>query len=180
MSDQPKPAQAATQQSERWPDLAGRIVGLRHVLPVRVYFEDTDFSGIVYHASYIRWCERGRSDFLRLAGVSHAMLASSGGQPPQPEGGTQEGVAPQGVAFAVRRLEVDYRRPGHIDDVLEVTTALASVGRADCWLHQTITRGSTLLCEARVQAVLISGTGRLQRLDRLIGPTLSKFLPQPD
>lgn len=57
---------------EAWPDLAGRLIedeaGLRHVLPVRVYFEDTDFSGLVYHGSYVRWCERGRSDFLRLLG----------------------------------------------------------------------------------------------------------------
>ena len=59
----------------RWPDLAGRLVdageGIRHVLPIRVYFEDTDFSGLVYHGSYVRWCERGRSDFLRLIGNDH-------------------------------------------------------------------------------------------------------------
>ena len=55
-----------TAPEPRWPDLAGRIEGRRHLLPVRVYFEDTDFSGLVYHASYLRWCERGRSDLLRL------------------------------------------------------------------------------------------------------------------
>ena len=57
--------------TERWPDLAGRIEGKMHVLPVRVYYEDTDFSGLVYHGSYVRWCERGRSDFLRLVGNDH-------------------------------------------------------------------------------------------------------------
>ena len=61
-----------------WPDLAGRIVheagGRHHVLPIRVYFEDTDFSGLVYHATYLRWCERGRSDFLRLLGNDHQAL----------------------------------------------------------------------------------------------------------
>ncbi len=61
-----------------WPDLAGRIDGRRHILPVRVYFEDTDFSGFVYHTSYLRWCERGRSDLLRLLGVHHSDLVAPG------------------------------------------------------------------------------------------------------
>ncbi len=71
----------------KWPDLAGRLGsenGARvHVLPIRVYFEDTDFSGLVYHASYVRWCERGRSDFLRLIGTEHSALFApvAGGQP---------------------------------------------------------------------------------------------------
>ena len=64
--------------SSRWPDLAGRLIedasGRRHILPIRVYFEDTDFSGLVYHGSYVRWCERGRSDFLRLIGNDHRAL----------------------------------------------------------------------------------------------------------
>ena len=72
---------------ERWPDLAGRVVSdasgrRRHVLPIRVYFEDTDFSGVVYHASYVRWCERGRSDFLRSLGNDHcALLRGAAGEP---------------------------------------------------------------------------------------------------
>ena len=78
----------------RWPDLAGRIVqdetGERHVLPVRVYFEDTDFSGLVYHGSYVRWFERGRSDFLRLKGNDHRALITGAGREP--------------AAFVVRRL----------------------------------------------------------------------------
>jgi len=72
-----------------WPDLAGRLVdadGARtHVLPIRVYFEDTDFSGLVYHGSYVRWCERGRSDFLRLLGGDHRrMIDGSGVRSPRP------------------------------------------------------------------------------------------------
>ena len=67
---------------KKWPDLAGRLdvtaEGRSHVLPVRVYFEDTDFSGLVYHASYVRWCERGRSDFLRLLGNNHHALMQGG------------------------------------------------------------------------------------------------------
>jgi acyl-CoA thioester hydrolase len=80
-----------------WPDLAGRLLdsGRAHVLPVRVYFEDTDFSGLVYHASYVRWCERGRSDFLRLLGSEHRSL--------------MEGAAGgESSAFVVRRLSLEY------------------------------------------------------------------------
>ncbi len=96
-----------------WPDLAGRLIedasGRRHVLPIRVYFEDTDFSGLVYHATYLRWCERGRSDFLRLLGNDHQALF-----------GGAEGREP--AAFVVRRMALEYLRPARIDEVLEVTT----------------------------------------------------------
>ena len=84
MPDAPSTSRAPRAVSP-WPDLAGRLVGdggdRHHVLPVRVYFEDTDFSGIVYHATYLRWCERGRSDFLRLMGVRHEdLIAGTGGR----------------------------------------------------------------------------------------------------
>ena len=91
-----------TDTSRNWPDLAGRLIATTegqqaHVLPLRVYFEDTDFSGVVYHATYLRWCERGRSDFLRLLGNDHqALLAGQDGAP---------------AAFVVRRMNLDYRRP---------------------------------------------------------------------
>src|SRR4029079_14210555 len=96
-----------------WPDLAGRLIeidGTRsHVLPVRVYFEDTDFSGLVYHAGYGRWCGRGGSDFLRLLGGDHRRLIDgSGGSEP--------------AAFIVRRLALEFLKPARIDDVLEVET----------------------------------------------------------
>ena len=94
-----------------WPDLAGRIVsdadGRRHVLPIRVYFEDTDFSGLVYHGSYVRWCERGRSDFLRLIGNDHRALIDGGaGREP--------------AAFVVRRMQLEFLKPARIDEILEV------------------------------------------------------------
>src|SRR5262249_22825770 len=78
-----------------WPHLAGRLEGGMHLLPVRVYYEDTDFSGVVYHASYLRFLERGRTDFLRLAGVDQSHLHADG----------------EGLIFAVRRLTIDYRAP---------------------------------------------------------------------
>jgi acyl-CoA thioester hydrolase len=134
----------------RWPDLAGRIEGARHILPVRVYFEDTDFSGLVYHASYLRWCERGRSDWLRLLGVHHsALIAPESGEP---------------AAFVVRRLEIDYLRPARIDEVLEVTTECIEVSGVYLLLLQQIRRGETTLCKVVVKVVLISQSGKPMRL----------------
>ena len=133
-----------------WPDLAGRIEAGRHILPVRVYFEDTDFSGLVYHASYLRWCERGRSDWLRLLGVHHsALIAPESGEP---------------AAFVVRRLEIDYLRPARIDEVLEVTTECTEVSGVYLLLLQQIRRGETTLCKVVVKVVLISQSGKPMRL----------------
>jgi acyl-CoA thioester hydrolase len=135
----------------RWPDIAGRIEDRRHILPVRVYFEDTDFSGLVYHATYLRWCERGRSDFLRLLGVSHADLIAPG-----------EGAEP--AAFVVRRLEIDYLRPARIDELLEVVTQCTEIGRAHVALVQHIARDTVILCRLTVKVVLIGRSGRPRRL----------------
>jgi acyl-CoA thioester hydrolase len=142
-----------------WPDLSGRIEGRRHMLPVRVYFEDTDFSGLVYHATYLRWCERGRSDYLRLLGVRHAELHAG-------EGGSEP------AAFVLRRLEVDYLRPARIDEVLEVITATLETGGAHITMAQHVERGSEVLCRVRVTAVLISHSGKLLRLPRWIRDVL--------
>ncbi len=144
-----------SQASQQWPDLAGRLVvddkgQQSHRLPVRVYFEDTDFSGVVYHATYLRWCERGRSDFLRLLGNDHqALLEGKDGTP---------------AAFVVRRMNLDFRKPARIDDVLEVHTCLAEMSTAILTLDQTVTRDGATLFEARVQVVLVSLEGKPQRL----------------
>jgi acyl-CoA thioester hydrolase len=138
-----------------WPDLAGQLGtdqnGEFHVLPVRVYFEDTDFSGLVYHASYVRWCERGRSDFLRLLGNDHAQLFSgaSGREP---------------SAFVVRRMTLEYLKPARIDDVLEIETRAKSMTAASLTLAQTISRGGVRLFEADVMVVLVSHAGKPMRL----------------
>ena len=91
---------------------AGVFQGREHLLAVRVYYEDTDFTGLVYHASYVRFFERGRSDFLRLAGADHTAMGALG------------------VAFAVVRLEVGFRRAARIDDALVVETAIRANPRA--------------------------------------------------
>jgi acyl-CoA thioester hydrolase len=155
MSLPPEPA--------RWPDLAGRIIqeggGRRHVLPVRVYFEDTDFSGLVYHATYLRWCERGRSDFLRLMGNDHhALSAGAGGREP--------------AAFVVRRMHIEYLKPARIDEVLEVTTRTKETTAATLTLDQRISRNGVDLFTAEVMVVLISASGKPQRLSTALREAL--------
>ena len=149
---------ATATTSAPWPDLAGRLVerdGRRHhVLPVRVYFEDTDFSGLVYHASYVRWCERGRSDFLRLLGNDHrGLIDGSTGREP--------------AAFVVRRMALEFLKPARIDEVLEVETRVGEIGAAHLLLDQRIFRpGSTPIAvfSAEVTVVLVSVSGKPLRI----------------
>jgi acyl-CoA thioester hydrolase len=152
--------------SERtWPDLSGRLVehaaGRRHMLPVRVYFEDTDFSGLVYHASYVRWCERGRSDFLRLLGGDHRRLIDG-------SGGTEP------AAFVVRRMTFDFLKPARIDEVLEVETSVKEIGAASLTLKQTVHRGEVTLVEAEVTVVLISVSGKPLRISSTLRDAFAK------
>lgn len=137
-----------TASPQTWPDLAGRLADGRHVLPVRVYYEDTDFSGVVYHASYLRFMERGRSDFLRLAGADHAELF--GGEDP--------------VAFVVRRMSISFERPAGIDDVLHVETRTKEMRGASMILAQRVVRDGTVLVAAEVQVALISRSGKARRI----------------
>lgn len=141
--------------SSRWPDLAGRIEGRRHILPVRVYYEDTDFSGLVYHASYLRFMERGRTDMIRLLGVRQSELMRKEG-----------GVEP--AAFAVRHMEIDFLRPARMDDVLEVITEPVERTAATFVLAQRITREGKTLVAARVKIVLIGSSGKPQRLAEVL------------
>jgi acyl-CoA thioester hydrolase len=145
-----------------WPDLAGRIEGDVHVLPVRVYFEDTDFAGLVYHANYLKFCERGRSDFIRLLGIYHQDLAN-------PEKG-------EASVFVVRRIEIDYLRPARLDDVLEVVTRCEDIGGASLTLLQEVRRGETPIVRARVIVVLVSSSGKPQRLGQLVRGALERFV----
>lgn len=139
--------------TEAWPDLAGRIEGKIHRLAVRVYYEDTDFSGIVYHANYLRYCERGRSDFLRLLGVSHRELHDGE-------------AAAHRLGFAVRDMAIDFVKPARIDDVVEVHTRFSGLKGARFFLAQDVLRdGEKLFC-ATLTAVLLDGNGRPRRLPR--------------
>jgi acyl-CoA thioester hydrolase len=142
-----------------WPDLAGRMIedaeGRRHVLPVRVYFEDTDFSGLVYHASYVRWFERGRSDCLRLLGNDHrALISGDGGSEP--------------AAFVVRRMSLEFLKPARIDEILEVETRVKEVRAASLVLDQRIVRYGMVLCEAAVMVALVSVSGKPLRISEAV------------
>jgi acyl-CoA thioester hydrolase len=121
-----------------------------HRFPVRVYYEDTDFSGNVYHAAYLHFFERGRTEFLRAGGVHHSELAR------------------EGIAFAVRRMEIDFQRAAHIDDELVVDTAVAEITGARLMLDQSIERGDQLIARARVVVVAIRADGRATRLPRAL------------
>ncbi|WP_345790718.1 tol-pal system-associated acyl-CoA thioesterase [Devosia litorisediminis] len=117
-----------------------------HRFPVRIYYEDTDFSGNVYHAAYLKFFERGRTEFLRDAGIHHSELAA------------------QGVAFAVRSMDIQFDGAAHIDDLLTVTTAVASATGARLMLTQTIMRADTVLTRASVMVVAIKTTGGPARM----------------
>lgn len=154
-----KDTPSASASTHTWPDLAGRIIddaaGRRHVLPVRVYFEDTDFAQVVYHASYVRWCERGRSDFLRLLGTDARRLIDG-----------SDGVEP--AAFVVRRMNMDFNRPGRIDDLLEVETQVKELGGASVTLDQAVLRDGVKLFQAEVVLVLVAVSGKPIRLSDAI------------
>ncbi len=132
---------------EEWPHIAGRLEDGAHILPVRIYYEDTDFSGVVYHASYLRFLERGRTDFLRLAGVDQSTLHAEG----------------QGLIFAVRRMTGDFLKPARMDDVLLVETRTAEVRGASLVIAQRITRGEETVVTADVRVAALVG-GRPARI----------------
>ena len=130
------------------PPASGRFESGTHLLPVRVYYEDTDFTGAVYHANYLRFMERGRSESLRSIGIDHVSLA----QRPAP------------LAFAVRNINVTFLRPARIDDALVVRTSYSEVAGARIIARQEILRGGELLAEADVEIACISREGRPRRL----------------
>ena len=117
-----------------------------HTTAVRVYYEDTDFSGNVYHAAYLHFFERGRTEFLRDLGVHHSELVKDG------------------VAFAVRSMQIDFLAAAHIDDLLEVATEVASATAARLNLVQFIRRGGSEITRAEVQVGAIKLDGRATRL----------------
>jgi acyl-CoA thioester hydrolase len=125
--------------------LDGTLRDGRHMMSVRVYYEDTDFSGIVYHANYLRYMERGRTNYLRLIGADHRALFEQ-----------TEKEAP-GFAFVVRAMNIDWLKPAKMDDVLDVVTTPQEVKGASITLKQQCIRAGEVLCEASVRVAFISG-----------------------
>ena len=120
----------------------------RHSFPVRIYYEDTDFSGNVYHAAYLKFFERGRTEFLRDAGIHHSELAA------------------QGLAFAVRSMDIQFDGAAHIDDLLTVTTGVAALTGARLTLNQAILRDEMVLTRAVVVVVAIKTSGGAARMPK--------------
>jgi acyl-CoA thioester hydrolase len=138
-----------------WLHLSGRLADGGHVLPVRIYYEDTDFSGLVYHASYLRFMERGRTDYLRLLGTEQGALLA---EPP---------AAAPGFGFVVRSMKIDFLKPARMDDVVEVRTTPRQVSGASITLLQRVNRGAETLVEAEVRVAFIAG-GRAQRIPKAL------------
>ncbi|CCD89133.1 Thioesterase superfamily:4-hydroxybenzoyl-CoA thioesterase [Bradyrhizobium sp. ORS 285] len=135
--------------------LDGEIRDGRHHMQVRVYYEDTDFSGIVYHANYLRFMERGRTNHLRLMGAEqHALFAEAASEAP-------------GFAFVVRSMMLDFMRPARMDDVLDVVTWPIAVKGASITLAQEVRRGEDVLVKADVRVAFISG-GKAQPIPKAL------------
>ena len=128
-----------------------------HHFPIRVYYEDTDLAGIVYYANYLKFIERGRSEWIRVCGVDQMALRST-----------------QGVVFAVRRIEADYLRPAHFGEDLTVITRLAALTGARIQLEQEVRRGADTLFTANITLVCLSADGHAARI-----PAAIRALLQP-
>ncbi len=152
MSDIPDPLSAG---------LSGALMPFGHRLMARVYYADTDFSGVVYHARYLEFFERGRSDFLRLAGIHHAELA----------GGSQG----EKVVWIVRRMEIDFIRSARMDDILTIDTRTEKISGARITMAQELRRGDEVLVTARVEAATIGELGRPRRFPK---EWVAAFMPR--
>ena len=124
-------------------------------MQVRVYYEDTDFSGIVYHANYLRFMERGRTNYLRLLGADQrALFADAQSEAP-------------GFAFVVRSMRLEFLKPARMDDLLEVVTRPVEVKGASILLAQAVRRGEETLIEAKVRVAFVSG-GRARPIPKAL------------
>jgi acyl-CoA thioester hydrolase len=136
-------------------DLDGYIRDGHHHMKVRIYFEDTDFTGITYHANYLRFMERGRTNYLRLLGASHRDLFE------------ETATETPGFTFVVRSMQIDFFKPAVMDDVLDIFTRPVDVKGASITLRQQCWRSSDLLVEAKVRVAFVSG-GKAQRIPRAL------------
>jgi len=140
----------------------GHFEGKTHILPLNIYYEDTDLSGFVYHANYLRFMERGRTECLRLAGAALAALD-----------------APEPTAWAILSADVRFRRPARLDDTVEVHTRLLSLAGARMTVAQQILLEGTLLVEGRIEACIVTLTGRPRRVPDAVRNLLTPLLCEP-
>jgi acyl-CoA thioester hydrolase len=127
-----------------WPGIAGRIRNGIHIMPIRIYYEDTDAGGVVYHARYVAFCERARSDCLRLLGIHQSTFEDAN--------------------FVVRRMVCDFLKPARLDDLLEVHTRFIEMGGARIELGQEVMLNGNTVFKADVTVALVDSRGRPKRL----------------
>jgi acyl-CoA thioester hydrolase len=139
----------------------GILDGARHLYAVRVYYEDTDLSGITYHANYLRWFERARSDLLRLLGIDQRAAIEGG-----------EG------AYALSEVNLRYLRPAKLDDDVVIETRCTDLGAASCRMHQMAQRGDEMLCEAHLRVGFITLDGRPRRQPTEWRAAFAQFMNQ--
>ncbi len=130
--------------------VSGKLKDGTHYLYARIYYADTDFSGFVYHGRYLEFYERGRTDFLRLQDVHHIELA--------------DGALGEEMVWVVRRMEIDYKAPARMDDLILIETRVSEIRGARVIMAQKITCEGRLLSEARVEAVMITKEGHPRRI----------------
>lgn len=141
------------------PAAMGEIRGKTHVLPVRVYYEDTDAGGIVYHANYLRFAERGRTEMLRVLGIEQDTLAKR-----------------DGIVFAVYKADIHYAKPAKLDDALAVETALVGLGAASMKIRQCVRRADEDLVHVNVEVVCIDSNGKLVRIPGSLKSTIAPYV----
>jgi acyl-CoA thioester hydrolase len=138
---------------------AGLIQGNRHFYALRVYYEDTDLTGIVYHANYLRWFERARSDLLRLLGIDQRAAVEAG------EGN-----------YAVAGIDLRYLAPARLDDAVQIETGVIDLRAASVALHQQARRGETVLADARVRVGFVGPAGRARRQPAAWRESFARYL----
>ena len=144
-------------------EISGRLEGPDHVYPLRVYYEDTDAGGVVYHANYLKFAERGRTEMLRLLGINQREMASR-----------------YGMAFAVRALSMDFRRSARLDDDLEVHTRLVELRGASIGVEQAVRRGAETLVGLVLRIVCLRPQGRPTRVPEAVRTTLEPYIQMPE
>lgn len=140
-------------------DALGRFEGKMHILPIRIYYEDTDLSGVVYHANYLRYMERGRTEFFRAVGIKLAGLEDA-----------------EPTAWTLRKVQLEYFRPARLEDQLEVRTTCASLSGARMVADQKIYANDVLLTHGTVEACIITLSGKPRRIPQEVRDKLAPFL----
>jgi acyl-CoA thioester hydrolase len=140
-------------------DALGRFEGKMHILPIRIYYEDTDLSGIVYHANYLRFMERGRTEFFRAVGIKLAALEDA-----------------EPTAWTLRKVQLEYFRPARLEDQLEVRTTCAGLSGARMVADQKIYANDVLLTHGTVEACIITLSGKPRRIPQEVRDKLAPFL----